>query len=344
MACNLQSSVHQPGGWAAYPHGNRVMDAVDFISTTGQLTVLGMSTSGEAKGGNATTVSRRLVTATTTMTTVLPEEKEALSPTATVRGFDTKGREARISLTVDQNEWGGVLQDPRKSSAVPTTVRSGILPVVDLGKNISCVFPSNGVEMKELMTKCIETSRASATKIAGQPANFGLVLPGVYRSSYPQKEDFEFLRTLGLKSIVTLVKNDIPEDYKAFIESLGIKHFIIDMQGTKKEAISDSIMASIMELVLNPANHPILMHCNHGKHRTGCATAVIRHLSGWDLPAILAEYEGYASPKQRIDGNSIGEGLYGVFKWQSPQIWRVAAKGAFDHYKSGQKEPALEGL
>lgn len=97
----------------------------------------------------------------------------------------------------------------------------------------------------------------------------------------------------------TLVKKDIPEDYRAFMESQGIQHFVIDMQGTKKEPISQAMMASIMELVLNPANHPVLLHCNHGRHRTGCATAVIRHLSGWDLPAIITEYEGYASPKVR---------------------------------------------
>ncbi|KAH8821203.1 tyrosine phosphatase family-domain-containing protein [Xylogone sp. PMI_703] len=233
------------------------------------------------------------------MAAVLPEEKETLSPTSTVRGFNTKGREAHISLTLDRDEWGGSLKESRNFGTVPVTTRTGALPIVDLGMNISSVFPTRGVEMEEHMADCLESSRASESNILGQPANFGPVLPGIYRSSYPQPEHFDFLRTLGLKSIITLVKSDIPEDYKAFIDSLGIKHFIIDMPGTKKEAISDSTMSSIMEIVLNPANHPILMHCNHGKHRTGCATAVIRHLSGWDVPAIIAEYEGYASPKVR---------------------------------------------
>jgi tyrosine-protein phosphatase SIW14 len=35
------------------------------------------------------------------------------------------------------------------------------------------------------------------------PPNFGAVVPGsVYRSSYPQAENFEFLKSLGLKSIL----------------------------------------------------------------------------------------------------------------------------------------------
>ena len=33
-------------------------------------------------------------------------------------------------------------------------------------------------------------------------ANFGLVVPGVYRSSYPLAEHFSFCQTLGLKTVV----------------------------------------------------------------------------------------------------------------------------------------------
>lgn len=37
---------------------------------------------------------------------------------------------------------------------------------------------------------------------ANRPLNFGIVVPGVYRSSYPRPHDFEFIRGLGLKTIV----------------------------------------------------------------------------------------------------------------------------------------------
>jgi hypothetical protein len=37
---------------------------------------------------------------------------------------------------------------------------------------------------------------------AVQPLNFGLVVPGVYRSSYPQAQDYDYLRGLKLKTIV----------------------------------------------------------------------------------------------------------------------------------------------
>jgi tyrosine-protein phosphatase SIW14 len=36
----------------------------------------------------------------------------------------------------------------------------------------------------------------------GRPHNFGIVVPGVYRSSFPRSHDFEYIKGLGLKTIV----------------------------------------------------------------------------------------------------------------------------------------------
>lgn len=38
--------------------------------------------------------------------------------------------------------------------------------------------------------------------ILGQPANFGTVVPGIYRSSYPKDADYAFLQKLKLKTIM----------------------------------------------------------------------------------------------------------------------------------------------
>ena len=37
---------------------------------------------------------------------------------------------------------------------------------------------------------------------AGRPLNFGVVIPGVYRSSYPKPNDYAFLRDLNLKTVM----------------------------------------------------------------------------------------------------------------------------------------------
>ncbi|RYP65005.1 hypothetical protein DL771_008502 [Monosporascus sp. 5C6A] len=131
------------------------------------------------------------------------------------------------------------------------------------------------------------------------PINFGVVVPGLYRSGYPQATDYFFMQGLGLKTIVTLVGKEMPHGYQQFIATNGINHRIFDMSGTKKSEIPLSLMKSIAGVVMNRENYPLLIHCNHGKHRTGCVVGIIRKQSAWDVNSIIQEYTEYAAPKVR---------------------------------------------
>ncbi|KAI1800766.1 tyrosine phosphatase family-domain-containing protein [Daldinia bambusicola] len=131
------------------------------------------------------------------------------------------------------------------------------------------------------------------------PVNFAMVLPGLYRSGYPKAADYPFMQALKLKTIVTLVGNDLPDGYQQFVEANRIKHEIFDMAGTKKAEIPIETMRSIISIVGNRKNYPLLIHCNQGKHRTGCVVGILRKTSEWDTASIIREYTKYAEPKVR---------------------------------------------
>lgn len=134
----------------------------------------------------------------------------------------------------------------------------------------------------------------------GRPLNFGVIVPGFYRSSYPRQHDHEFLKSLKLKTVVTLAKKEeLQDELHAFVTDNGIRHVTFDMKGTKKEAIPIDTMASILQLTLDKRNYPLLIHCNHGKHRTGCVVAAARRVAGWDVDPAVDEYRAFASPKVR---------------------------------------------
>jgi hypothetical protein len=63
----------------------------------------------------------------------------------------------------------------------------------------------------------------------------------------------------------SLVNPEFPPEFREFMASNGIRHCIVEMQGTKRVEIPDIVMNSIMEIALNKENHPLLIHCNHGK-------------------------------------------------------------------------------
>ena len=113
------------------------------------------------------------------------------------------------------------------------------------------------------------------------PVNFGLVTHNLYRSSFPQKENFSYLHKLGLKSVLyvpyisenginnyrTLVQEEYPPENIAFLESVGIKFFQFPIPANKEPfvVIPDTSVIGALETVLDKRNHPILVHCNAGK-------------------------------------------------------------------------------
>lgn len=48
----------------------------------------------------------------------------------------------------------------------------------------------------------VSKEMVDSRNILGQPANFGTVVPGIYRSSYPKEADYAFLQKLKLKTIM----------------------------------------------------------------------------------------------------------------------------------------------
>ncbi|KIW12435.1 hypothetical protein PV08_09712 [Exophiala spinifera] len=136
---------------------------------------------------------------------------------------------------------------------------------------------------------------------SGRPANFQVIAPGLYRSSYPLYAHFDTLADLELKTIITLVAPPIPLDYANFITSNGITHYQIPIQANKDADVysSDETVNKVLNLILDPSNYPMLIHCNKGRHRTGTMVACFRKVTGWTLEDCIEEYERYSRPKDR---------------------------------------------
>lgn len=135
----------------------------------------------------------------------------------------------------------------------------------------------------------------------GRPHNFQIIAPGLYRSSMPQLGNFEILEGYGLKTIITFVDKKLTLEYCNFISSSGIIHHVVPVEANKpgRCPTTASVVYQIMELMLDPSNYPMLIHCNQGKHRTGCITACFRKICGWSDEAAINEYIKYSTPKDR---------------------------------------------
>ncbi|WVW86974.1 hypothetical protein I302_109030 [Kwoniella bestiolae CBS 10118] len=133
------------------------------------------------------------------------------------------------------------------------------------------------------------------------PENFSLVSKGVYRSGFPKKRNFGFMETLRLKTVLTLVLEDYPEANLEWCQSQDIQFMQFGIPGNKEpfDNIPEDVICSALVAILDVRNHPVLIHCNKGKHRTGCLIGCIRRLQSWSLTSIFDEYRRFSSPKSR---------------------------------------------
>ncbi|XP_072999442.1 inositol diphosphatase DSP3-like [Typha latifolia] len=133
------------------------------------------------------------------------------------------------------------------------------------------------------------------------PSNFGMVDRGIYRSGFPGPDNFGFLDALKLRSIVYLCPEPYPEVSAEFVKARGIKLFQFGIEGSREPFVNipqDSI-AEALRVLLDIRNHPVLIHCKRGKHRTGCLVGCFRKLQNWCLSSVFEEYLRFAGDKAR---------------------------------------------
>nr|GMD02908.1 probable tyrosine-protein phosphatase At1g05000 [Ipomoea batatas] len=134
------------------------------------------------------------------------------------------------------------------------------------------------------------------------PLNFAMVDYGVFRSGFPDAANFAFLQTLGLRSIICLCPEPYPEENVEFLNANRIQLFQFGIEGSKEPFVNipADMIKEALKIVLDEKNHPLLIHCKRGKHRTGCLVGCLRKVQRWCLTSIFDEYQRYAAEKARV--------------------------------------------
>ncbi|ODV88095.1 hypothetical protein CANARDRAFT_193932 [[Candida] arabinofermentans NRRL YB-2248] len=139
------------------------------------------------------------------------------------------------------------------------------------------------------------------------PINFATVESNLFRSGHPQPNNFSFLKTLNLKTIIYLGDKTDNYEYYKWINDNGISFRFFKMElpnsfGIQHEFNDQVALNTILNLLLNNVNYPILIHSNKGKHRVGVLVGLIRKfLQGWSMSGIFDEYGKFAREKGEGD-------------------------------------------
>jgi protein tyrosine/serine phosphatase len=117
--------------------------------------------------------------------------------------------------------------------------------------------------------------------------NFHRVSPFLYRGGEPDKEGIARLKEINIKTIIDLDKDLLniinPSEVKRekeWAEAAGIRFEHIPMHPLK--APRPQQVDKALSIILNPANHPVYVHCDRGTNRTGFVVGAYRvRAEGW---------------------------------------------------------------
>jgi len=130
-------------------------------------------------------------------------------------------------------------------------------------------------------------ARLSAIRID----NVGIVNDHYYRGAQPTSADYPDLAALGVKTVIDLTREG-RADEKGLVEAAGMKFMRIPL--TTTEAPTGADVAQFLLLVTDPANQPVYVHCQGGRHRTGTMTAIYRMTQdGWTPARAYEEMKQY---------------------------------------------------
>ena len=140
-----------------------------------------------------------------------------------------------------------------------------------------------------LLAGAQEKAQAPATTTTIK--NFGKVDDNYYRGSQPSEVQMEELKRLGVKTIIDLRKDKVASAAN-WASRAGLQYFNITMKPGR--AATDEQTAYFLNLVNDPKNWPVYVHCKGGRHRTGALTAVYRIThDGWTAAQAWEEMKAY---------------------------------------------------
>jgi protein tyrosine/serine phosphatase len=121
--------------------------------------------------------------------------------------------------------------------------------------------------------------------------NFGQIDPAYFRGAQPDARDYADLAALGIKTVIDLTE-DGREDEPGLVKQAGMTFHRIPLTTTDRP--SDRAVTEFLKLVNDPANQPVYVHCQGGRHRTGAMTAIYRiSQDGWTADQAYQEMKHY---------------------------------------------------
>ncbi|KAF9131029.1 hypothetical protein BGW39_002340 [Mortierella sp. 14UC] len=123
------------------------------------------------------------------------------------------------------------------------------------------------------------------------PFRFGTVEPEVYRGAYPKQRNLRYLKRLKLKTILSLVPDEPDEVFQEFCRQQGIRPIHLSVDKVKDNVpLTYNRAVEAVQVIIDPDNLPIYIHCLDGAVVTGLVVCCLRKLQTWNISSAMGEF------------------------------------------------------
>jgi len=150
------------------------------------------------------------------------------------------------------------------------------------------------------------------------PFRFAAVEDNVFRGGYPKQRNLRFIKRyaplqchspphsipiwsliafsaefrLHLKTMLSLVPDELPNDIQSFCNDHGINIIHLRVDKMKEDNIPLTYLRTVaaIQTIIDPENLPIYIHCLDGSDVSGLVVACLRKLQMWSTTSAMGEY------------------------------------------------------
>lgn len=100
----------------------------------------------------------------------------------------------------------------------------------------------------------------------------------IKRGGRPTMSDLDTLKRDGFKTIINLEnKAEVISKEKAYAKKLGFNYLVSELD--TQETPNDQQIEKVLEVLMDPSQQPVYIHCFHGQDRTGMVIGIYRVLA-----------------------------------------------------------------
>lgn len=142
-----------------------------------------------------------------------------------------------------------------------------------------------------LLSGCASSIPQGAWAPRGLP-NFAQVDSRLYRGAQPSPAGVEELRQMRIVSLIDLRQPDedptVRQEERNAARAAGLHYYSVPMTGHRAPTCEE--IRRVLDLIEDPQNQPVFIHCRRGADRTGAMVAIYRLTHhGWTAEQAIQE-------------------------------------------------------